>query len=231
MENIRKYNEMSTQERYERLERARNNSVKSRNSDLIEINYKKEKYKISANRLKKVIVTAFLVTALASTAVGIGLTRGVENLKDDNIIYEHVSEYNDIILDNTYRTADNEGHWYDTYNMARDILKKDDQNLALYTVYQGIKCGSKESKKEHMDRIVKSISSLGSGYQDINEWFGDCKNFDDYLIKNDCVDKKGNPSTKLYEKKMKTYILGKDAYTKSTFGENNVDTSESKVIK
>ena len=59
------YRRRPIEEREDKINRARNNSVSSRKKDIIEVKYRGSRFKISAHRLKVAVVTSFLATAIA----------------------------------------------------------------------------------------------------------------------------------------------------------------------
>lgn len=220
MKDDRYYKNMSEDERRERLERAKNNSVTSRNPDIAKVEYKGERYRINAKRLKVAVVTAFLATAIACTALGYGLSKGIDHLEDEYDVYQEISSYAHIVHDNTHRTSDNQGYWYDTLDMGDDILKKEDKAVALYAAYEKMTCGTYENKMKHMDQIIDRMRNVVEHYQETYPGIKTYSNFTDYLIQNECIDKDGNPSFKVYEEKMKDYILNKDNKIGQSFNTN-----------
>jgi len=211
MMNAKDYKDMSIEEKTRRLEQSRNDSVKSRNNDIIDINYKNDRYKISASRLKKAVVTLFLATSIAATGVGVGLTLGIdhaiESVREDEKITQVLSSYDEIVTEETHRTNDGSGYWYDTRAIGVRVLESDDKDLALYGVFNRMVCDTKEIKERHMDEVISTMSTFAksdpSKYDGVPTYTG----FSDYLIQNGCVDKDGNPSVEVYREKMDQYAL------------------------
>ena len=201
------YRNMSEEERSEKIDHAKNNSVKSRKTNMDTVEYKKEKY--SAKRLKVGVVTTFLATAIACTALGYGLSKGVEYMQDAYEVRQAVESYSDVVANNYHITAYGD-EWYDTIDMADDILEKEDKPLALYTAYDKMDCGTYENKMKHMDEIIKRMSSVVRHEQEKYDGIKTYESFSDYLIQNGCVNEDGKPSFDIYESKMKDYIISRD---------------------
>lgn len=203
MANTNDYRNMSPQERYDRLERARDNSVKTRNPDMIDVNYNGDRFKLSAHKLKVAVVTTFLATAITFTAMGIGLgiggTKLAENFEQGISVSDVLEEYDSIVSSNTHRTKYNDGVWYDNAGIARDILNTNDEKLAVYGVFKEMNWNRTKNLDEVMNWI--SIYKKDSGSKNIPD------TWEDYLKEMGCVDEEGNISTKMYEEKMDNYAL------------------------
>lgn len=211
MANTNDYRNMNPQDRMDRLERARFNSINTYNSDIIDVRYKGDRFKLSAQKLKVAVVTTFLATAIAATGVGIGLTKVVDKVKDEQSISFALEEYDSILGENTHRTKYNDGVWYDNAGIARDILKADDEKLAVYGVFKEMNW----NRTKNLNEVIHwmSIYKKEDGHENtVNSW-------EDYLKEMGCVDKEGNISTKMYETKMDAYALAVSNLNKA---ENNI---------
>jgi len=107
-------------------ENARNNSV---GSD-----------KVSADVRRKVKTDAktkniFKATAafIAGVAVVGGLAYGVSKIEDANLVKETVGYQS--VVENTHRTEDNKGYWYDTTAIASDLASSSNYDDDVYGAY------------------------------------------------------------------------------------------------
>lgn len=201
------YRRRPIEEREDKINRARNNSVSSRKKDIIDVKYRGSRFKISAHRLKVAVVTSFLATAIAATSIGIGLTSQIHKAQDAMVVREELKSYAQMVGEETHRTEKNDGYWYDTYDIAFRVLEDEDIHKALYGVYKDIGY-NKQNKIEQTDDVITNMKKIVTYNQDT---YGDkpvYDSFNDYLIKNNFVDKEGKPSTSVYEEKMNEYVLG-----------------------
>lgn len=203
MANVYDYKNISQKEKDTKLEQARNNSIKTRNSNIIGISYKGKRYKISAERLKVTIVTSFLATALAVSGIVMGIGSTIDDIKEDIAVREALEQYENIIPDNTYRTNDNTGFWHQPIGVAKDILNAEDRDLAIYKVYKDIQFNRTSNMTDIFNEMDSLIRNNPEKYGDIPTYGG----YQQYLRNLGCVDKKGNISMKKYEEKMDNYAL------------------------
>lgn len=201
MVNDGKYRNISPAHRNSMLEQARNNSVKSRNNNIKDIYYRKDRKRITAQQLKVGVVTTFLASAIAFTTLGIGITNGVENIQDQIAISSVCEEYSKIVSDNTHRTKNADNFWHDHTGIAIDILQAEDRDLAIYTVYNHIIYNRTMNMSEifsEIDRVIRNNPNL---YPDIPEYGG----YYNYLKNMGCIDKDGNIAAEKYKEKMDNY--------------------------
>ena len=213
MINNDKYRNMSPEERYERIERARNSSVNSRNPDITNVNYHSDRFRLSAQKLKVAVVTTFL--AIAIIAIGIGINKAIDHIKDNIAIESTLEEYDSIVADNTHRTKNGEGYWHDSTDIAIEILNAEDRDLAIYAVYNDInydRTGNMTSIFSEMDRVIGNNPDL---YPGISQYGG----YKNYMKNMGCIDEEGNVLKSKYESKMDEYALSV-ANLKKT--ENNI---------
>lgn len=203
MNNNDKYKNMSPEEKNERLERARNSSVKPRNPDMIDVNYRGDRFRISAHKLKVAVVTTVLATAIAATGVGIGITKVVDTVKDEIAISSALEEYDSIVNDNTHRTKKNDGFWHDATDIAIEILNAEDRDLAIYAVYNDINYNRTKNMTEIFSEIDRVIANNPDLYSNIPTYGG----YEKYLINMGCVDKEGKISVEKYQDKMDAYAV------------------------
>ena len=226
MANTNDYRNMNPQDRMDRLERARFNSINTYNSDIIDVRYKGDRFKLSAQKLKVAVVTTFLATAIAATGVGIGLTKVVDKVKDEQSISFALEEYDSILDENTHRTKHKDGYWHNYTCIATDILHAEDRDLAIYAVYNDLAKYSASNdidynRTKNMTDIFSEIDRLiiinPTIYPGIPVYGG----YQNYLKEMGCVDKDGNISTKMYENKM-------DKYAAAVANMNKAESSISK---
>ena len=211
MINSDKYKNMSFEEKNERLERARNNSVKTINPDIVDVRYKGERFRLSAHKLKVSVVTTLLATAIAATGIGIGITKVVDNIKDNKAVSAALEEYDSIVADNTHRTQDNENFWYDTRGTARDILNSEDRDLAIYATYQDIRINRTKNMTDIFSEMDRQIANNPELYPDVTPYGG----YANYLKNIGCLDKDGNIQEDLYKSKMDAYALAVSNFNKA----------------
>ena len=162
-------------------ERAKRKSVK-----VAAIEYNGERFKIDLDKLKKLLIAGTAAVTMTVTILTASVTNALNTVRDNMEVDEHLSQYRDIIVENTHRTSDNQHYWYDVDGIGREVAE--DLNTAedkLFAVYKDI--GYNEANRDkHMDQV---IDYLGEEY----------KTFDDYLKLKGFVDEKGNPSREVYE--------------------------------
>lgn len=203
MDNNDRYRNMSQKERNERLERAKNNSVKTRNPDIVDISYQGKRYKITAQQLKVGVVTTFLAAAIAVTGMVKVIEKGVENIQDRIAISSVCEEYSTIVSDNTHRTQKKDNYWHDPRGIAIDILQAEDRDLAIYSVYSNIDYNRTKNMTDIFNEIDRVILNNPEYYSDIPLYGG----YENYLKNMGCVDKKGNISVEKYREKMSEYAV------------------------
>lgn len=201
------YRRRRVEDREASISKARNNSVSSRKKAIIEVNYRGDRFKVSAHRLKVTVVTSFLITAIAATSLGIGLTNQFHAAQDSREVRDALQSYAQLVGNETHRTNDLQGYWYDTLDIAKGVLKDEDIHRALYGVYKDIGY-NQANKVEQTDDVIRNMKSLVSSNPEQYVDKPMYNSFNDYLIQNNFVDKEGLPSTKVYEEKMDQYILG-----------------------
>lgn len=168
-------------------------NAKRRSRDVMVVEYKKERFKIDVNKLKKLFAAAGIMLVIASSILSSVITNRISDAKDQMKINEYLSQYHSILASNTHRTQDNEHFYYDHYSIGREIASDEDTfDEELYAVYS-----SMSYRDSNIDQIVFAT--------------GDYKNLDEYLTKNGFVDEAGNPSKEKYENVMDTQILAKAA--------------------
>lgn len=135
-----------------------------------------------------------------------GLIKGLESIHQgiqmQSIVCEETKTAVDILKNNTHRTDDRKNFWYDTEGIAKDTIKnytEDLYDVALYGYYRDIRF----NRQSNMDDIIRDLRYAVS--EDSN--FKKYRDFDDYLVKSGFVDDSGNADKKVYEEKMKKYII------------------------
>lgn len=162
--------------------------------------------KIERTQKKTIVSKRVVLSAILGFMSTFGLIKGAEGMFQSIQMQSIVSEENktasDIMKNNTHRTNDRENFWYDTEGIAKDTIKSYSEDLydvALYGYYSDIRF----NRQSNMDNIIRDLSHAVPD----NSRFKNYSDFDDYLIKNNFVDDKGNIDKKIYEDKMKKYIV------------------------
>jgi len=192
---------MGYDERYERLDRARKSSVQTPTGSLRTVNYREDRYKTPASRLKTSVVTTFLATAIVATSMFLGITKIPERIEEIEAINSALSSYETIVSDNTYRTADNQNYWYSASGIANEILSSEDKDLAIYSVYKNVSVNRTNNMNEIFSEMDRLIGSSKEPSLDLQQY----RNYDGYLRSLGCVDENGNISEKMYREKMDEY--------------------------
>jgi len=205
------YRHLDMQEKQRLIQNARNNSVKTRNSNLKSTKYRKCKIDLPSVRLRKQVLTLLVATAIASTGVGIGVTLGVQKAigtyNELITVHDVLSEFNDIVSEEVHRTKDNTNYYYDTRGIALRLLDEPDFDLALYGVYNRLMCGTQENKELHMSRILNEAKGFVEENPEKYKNSPKYGYFEGYLEEKGFVDKDGNPSIKVYKEKMNNYVM------------------------
>ena len=208
--------------------KARNKSCTHRNSDIALVDYHGERYKVSVPKVKKVLFTVIAIIMLMSATLGYAISSGVNGLGDEidkaNVVSSALSDYRWIVSSETHRTQDNQGYWYDTYDIAQKVLESEDTDLALYAVYDNIGYNY-ANKIKHMDLVLQDMKDIATANPEKYSGISCYSNFDSFLTGMGCVDGDGKPSTEVYEDKMDAYAYAiglkqksEEAINKSALG-------------
>lgn len=174
----------------------RNNSVGG-DGKIKAINLNEYTQAVIRTTRNKFIAVAVAVT-LVATGGGIGISRAVSDLKQSNISKEAVASYVEMVGDNSYRTDDNQGFWYDTDAIADNVVKADDIDVGIYGAYKGMSMNT----NANMNKVVSRIGNKEDSPIKVTSW-------EDYLKSKGFTDKDGNISTDKYEEAMQQYIVAK----------------------
>lgn len=186
--------------------------------DVMKVEYKEEKVKIDVKKLEKILIIAGLTIAITSSTITGLAVNSINDFSKNAQVTEYISEYSNIVLNNTHRTKDNKNYWYDIGAIASELLEDKETFLEkFYTVYRNIGY-NEESRRSNLDNILLTVSSYISGSEEKYPGFEKYDSFDDFMIKNNFVDKKGKPSEKEYEKAMIEYINAKSTIESFTEG-------------
>lgn len=167
--------------------------------------YRKRTKKVRTS-MKKVVIGILLVLALA-----VGAKKVVDNYKpyfDGSYINQSYSIGHDSIHDNTHRTANNEGYWYDVYSIAGLYNDSLDFDSFVFGAYSGMQTN-----------IIRNMDDLF--WQLKMRDLTDYNKFTDYVMGMGCVkvvDGQCIADTAEWKELMRDHIrigneLG-DAYTK-----------------
>lgn len=153
---------------------------------------KKERISVSKNDIKKSLVSIGAVATIA----GFGISNLISFVDSKQTVSKYLFDNRDVVSENTHRTNDNTGIWYDTDDMAFSVSESDSNKEALiYSVYSNMRY----DRTKHMNSFMKSLSSYDAEYQQFED-------FEDYIIKKGFVNEKGEPDQDSYKKYMDEYI-------------------------
>lgn len=162
-----------------------NNSYK-KSCNVKRIRYNGKVYKINIDELKSFLAGAALAVAGVALLIGVG-DKAIDNYTEYKNIQQIKSSYVQILNDNTHRTYDNKGYWYDYEKTAKALLQNpDDFDLSLYCIYDQIGTNREEQlncMNELIEQINFEISKNPEKYKD----FEVHKNFGYYLMDNDYI--------------------------------------------
>ena len=110
-----------------------------------------------------------------------------------------------IVKNNTHRTDDNQGFWYDNYAIAEDIidlLPDSAFDATLYTVYLDMGPNVSNAYIDNFGRVISACGQIASPSDDPIAYSrtSDCHSFEDFARKNGYVDENGEPSMEVYQK-------------------------------
>lgn len=92
------------------------------------------------NKICKRVLPLVLAVGVGIGGVGFSAVDNVvENWDNNSYISEQISDFrSDYIAPNTHRTQDNQGYWYDYYEISRGIANAPNQDEAIYFCYENI---------------------------------------------------------------------------------------------
>lgn len=171
-----------------------------KSSNVKKIKYKGKTYSIDTKALTKFIAQSTLAIVLSGAALVSVVGMASDNLNDFKNDRQIKSEYVQLLNENTHRTDDTKGYWYDFDAIAKGLLtNSEDFELQLYCIYDQI--GYNEANKiECMNNLFREINIEIS--KDIEKYkdFEIYENFEHYLKVN------GYTSKKVYEHHMNKMI-------------------------
>lgn len=161
-----------------RAERARQKSVNRslEQAQEREVSLGKELVGFIKTHVKEIAATACLVAALASSVVSMGNALNPDYINDSyNAGYQAVSY-------ETHRTQDNQGYWYDYYDIAGRYDEQYDFDSWVYGTYKNVGW-NQESRLSCMDEVFDALEDRGiTEYDSFLEY---CE------AKGVCIEKKG----------------------------------------
>ncbi len=138
----------------------------------------------------------FIAIAASATITGFALSALANNVSDKLSGSQYMHNMGSIVTENTHRTSDNSGYWYDTDDIAFSISESDtDKECLLYAVYTKLDY----NRMKHMNDIMARLGSYDSEYEQY-------KNFEDYIIKRGFVKETGELDIEGYKKYMNEYV-------------------------
>ena len=112
---------------------------------------------------KTALFVAGVATVCALVFSGLSVSNALEtyNLAKNTIGYQSVDE-------NTHRTEDNKGYWYDTDSIASDIVSSNDYDDNIYGAYYKI-----DSNGANVFGTMNDIIAKSSDYTDFKDYLKD----------------------------------------------------------
>lgn len=160
---------------------------------------RKNKKRVKQLAFKKFVVKSTITILLATTAF-----YATKKLCDDaTVVSTEIGDMRNLVNESTKRTSDNKGFYYDTFNIALELIEHpEDFDNNLYGVYCEI--GYNEANKiSETNSVVATAHSLSIG-KDYEIGYED---FDDYLIKKGYTKEDGTIDYNEYSKEMKEKII------------------------
>lgn len=142
-------------------------NVKNSEEPEEKVNYSKGKHEARKSNAKKVVAIATAV--LVAMAMFHAIRKSSKNVS----INEYIREtYGTILSDNTYRTEDNQGFWYDTAAIAKEVENSDNKDEILFALSKLM-----VNPQQNMDSLAAELGSENfekyiekNGYKDIDEF-------------------------------------------------------------
>ena len=167
--------------------------------------YRPVKKEIEKESVIKRVATPAKYFALASTIVAAtAVTPSV--LPNNKAVDDFINDYRYIISEEKLRTDDSNGFYYLHGNIAKKILKtEEDDDALIYVTYKEVArdaasfSGYNEDQVDYNMNLIMFDMSLYSDKYDYST-------FDEYLESKKCVDENGEANVEVYDKMMKEYI-------------------------
>ena len=154
--------------------------------------------------IKKTISTS--ITCFCAGAALVASLGGINSWIKEKPVDEFINKYHKIVADATRRTDDGEGYYYLSGNIAKDILKSDDEPEAvLYAVYDKIDSAATHGFSKDQEQVDRNMNLLMSDLSLYSDNFN-FSSFEDYLKSRGFTNEKGEADIKLYNDIMRSYI-------------------------
>ena len=169
------------------------------------INKTIQKYEPKKKKFPIKIIASALAVVLTITAGISSINTYKEHANINSQLVEMVMPQYDggnIMSHSSERTINNDGFYYDTSKLARNIVKCDPEyfDLIIYNAYENMDYG----REKNMNQLFEDLRTYSYNISETNpELFykiQNIKDFNDYLVKIKCVDENNQPSLKKYKK-------------------------------
>lgn len=139
---------------------------------------------------RDVLKVRIAAIAIVAIALGSGATLAVDELKTEIADYQATRPYDQVVSDNTYRTADNQGYFYRNSDIAQDLEEQfgEDIKMDIYGTYKNMNANA----TSNMNEVVKELLGI---------------TFEEYLIQEGFTDEEGHIDLEAYEDYMEDYIM------------------------
>lgn len=179
----------------------------TRNARRKSVNVNKDRViRVSEKKMKKFLATSIAIISLLLTtnAFQIG-SDVVDYFQKRQTISRVLEDSHDKVVEST-RLASNKVDFYYDVSSLIDYIQEDENEIPerLYGVLSSIGF-NKSYTVDELNTIVSSVYKNEDGSETYTS-------FEDYLIKNDFVDKNGEASVDVYRDKMRDYIFAKEQY-------------------
>ncbi len=186
----------------EMYNRARTNSV----GEQKQVRYVKMKKDVHFSRLKAMFIVGSIVAIIATSGIFYTVDKITDMYQTSTIVKENIQYGKKLVNENTKRTSDNQNFYYETYDIAHELVK-DPANFDgnLYGVYTSIGY-NKASQLKQMEDVVSYVGSIVSSSKEdlgINYY----KDFTDYCIKKGFVKEDGTIDLSAYEKAVRSQLV------------------------
>lgn len=153
MANVNAYNFYDYED--DNYKQVRSNSVRRENREKQRQEYNKSRLRLK-NRIKKIII-GFALTALVAAGGKVVYTDYIQPEISGAYVNSSYSAGSESLHDNTHRTQNYEGYWYDTSAIAADIEVGEDIDSYIYGVYSSMSA----ERFDNMNSFIYYLHNAG----------------------------------------------------------------------